>query len=330
MATQADNHHRKGLAAERGIALMLVLWVMIILMGVVLSFAGQTRGETAAALAFRTGLENKFLAEAAMERGIMEIQYRRVNRGQTVILEGREVWRTDGTPYYERLGEGNYRVSILDESGKININALTDATGIVLKNLLAQSQVTPEQADIIVDSILDWKDEDNLHRLNGAEDEYYASLPNPYKPRNAPFEALEELLLVRGMSADILYGSEGRQGIYPFLTIASKIDKVNLGAAPRPVLLAIPGMAADAADRIVEYRKSAEIRGLNDIRDLVGGDYALMAPYVGTGESATYSLTAVGYHDKEQKGHMITATVTFETSPGYRILSYKSPSGVKP
>lgn len=330
MTRPEDRRHRKGRAAERGIALMLVLWVMIVLMVVVLSFAALTRGETSAALAFRTSAEKRFLAEAAIERGIMEIVYRGVNRSQTLIMEGLEVWRLDGTAYYGKLGGGGYRVSIIDESGKIGINALTDTTGIVLKNLLIQFGATPEKADIIVDSILDWKDGDLLHRLNGAEDEYYGSLPNPYKPRNAPFETLEELLLVRGMDADILYGSGDRQGIFPFVTVAPKADKINVGAAPRPVLMALPGMTVDAADRIVEHRRVAEIRGLEDVRDLVGGIYAQLAPYAGVSESGSYSIAAVGYHEEEKKGHAIAATVAFDNPPGYRITYYKSPSGVKP
>ena len=309
---------------------MLVLWVMIVLMVVVISFAALTRGETSAALAFRTGLEKRFAAEAAIERGIMEIVYRGVNRRQAVILAGREVWRLDGTPYYGRLGEGGYRVSITDESGKISINALTDQTGIVLKNLLVQFGSAPERADIIVDSILDWKDEDILHRLNGAEDEYYGSRPTPYKPRNAPFETLEELQLVRGMDTAILYGSGDRQGIFPFVTVAPGANKINLGSAPRPVLLALPGMTVDAADRIIEYRKTAEIRSLEEVKDLVGGGYAQLASYAGTSESRYYSIMAVGYREDENKGHAIAATIAFDNPPGYRIAYYKSPSGVKP
>lgn len=322
---------RKRLTDERGIALMLVLWVMTILTGVVLSFAGLTRGETSAALTFRTGLENKFLAEAGIERGIMEIVYRGMHRSETVIMEGREVWRPDGTPHRGRLGEGGYRVAITDEAGKINITALTDATGIVLKNLLIRTAgVAPEQADIIVDSILDWQDDDILHRINGAEEEYYEALPNPYQPRNAPVEVIEELLLVRGMTTDILYGTEGRQGLFPFITVTAKTGKINLASAPREVLLALPEMTPDAVDRIVEYRKAVKITSIDEVKDLVGGAYASLAAFADATESGIYGVTALGYRDNESKGYAIAAVVAFDTPPGYRITYYKSPAGVKP
>jgi general secretion pathway protein K len=331
MASPACTQARKRLADERGIALMLVLWIMTILMGVVLSFAGLTRGETSAALAFRTGLENRFLAEAGIERGIMEILYRGMHRGDTMILEGREVWRLDGTPYDGQLGAGGYRVSVTDEAGKISINALTDTTGIVLKNLLIQTAGTaPEQADIIVDSILDWKDEDNLHRLNGAEDEYYGALPNPYTPRNAPFETVEELLLVRGMNSDILYGVADKPGIFPFIATTAKRDKINLAAAPRAVLLALPGMTPDAADRIMEYRKAVEIKSIEEVKDLVGDAYASLSAFAGVSESESYAITSLGFQGAERKGYAISAVVALDTPPGYRLTYYKSPAVVRP
>ncbi len=331
MVSPAVAHLRTGLADDRGIALVLVLWVMTILMGVVLSFAGLTRGETSAVLAYRTGLENKLLAEAGMERGIMEILYWNMHRGETVILEGREAWRPDGTPHDGRLGEGGYRVSITDEAGKINIAALTDATGIVLKNLLIRTVgVAPEQADIIVDSILDWQDDDILHRLNGAEEEYYGALPNPYQPRNAPVEVIEEILLVRGMTADILYGAEGRRGLFPFITVTAKPGKINLASAPREVLLAVPYMTPDAVDRIVEYRTAAGIKSIGEVKDLVGEAYASLAALADVTESGVYAVTALGYRGQEQKGYAITAVVAFDAPPGYRIAYYKSPTGVKP
>ena len=53
---------------------------------------------------------------------------------------------------------------------------------------------------------MDWRDKDNLHRLNGAEDDYYLSLPQPYKCKNGDFTSIEELLLVRGVTPEIFYG----------------------------------------------------------------------------------------------------------------------------
>jgi len=91
---------------ESGIALLIVLWVMVILMVIVFSFSLLARTETYSALAFKEGVEKKFLAEAGIERGIMELFYRQRN----LNVEGSEVWKTDGTTYSETLGVGSYRV----------------------------------------------------------------------------------------------------------------------------------------------------------------------------------------------------------------------------
>ena len=44
------------------------------------------------------------------------------------------------------------------------------------------------------DAIIDWRDSDDLHRLHGAEDEYYMKLPEPYHAKNGPFDSVDELL----------------------------------------------------------------------------------------------------------------------------------------
>ena len=171
--------------SPRGIALLIILWVTTILTVMAFSFSVMTRAESYGTMAFKEETEKKLLAEAGIERGIMEIIYRSINRNQTVVLEGMEAWKPDGTAHTVDMGEGGYAVRIIDESGKISLNGLTDSSGIILKNLLINQGTSSEHADIIVDSILDWKDADDLHRLSGAESDYYLSLPKPYKARNA-------------------------------------------------------------------------------------------------------------------------------------------------
>jgi general secretion pathway protein K len=189
----------------------------------VLSFSVTTRSNTYGLLAFKEGMEKKIFAEAAINRSVMEIIYQTVNQGQTLTLVGREVWKLDGTYYNADLEDGSYRVRIIDESGKISLNGMTDSSGIILKNLLINQGVSTENADIIVDSILDWKDEDDLHRLNGAENDYYMSLPKPYKAKNADFETLDELILVRGITPQILYG--GNNNKVSFISCQSKTSR---------------------------------------------------------------------------------------------------------
>lgn len=105
------------------------------------------------------------------------------------------------------------RFGVIDEGGKLNINSMIalDPTGEALYNaLLKLPNMTPEVADAIVD----WVDADDTKRASGAESSEYASLPNPYKAKNGPLNSLDELLLVQGVTPELLYGGDrNRNGV---------------------------------------------------------------------------------------------------------------------
>ena len=314
-----------GVASQEGIALLLVLWVLTILMVISLSFSFMARTETHSTLSFKEGIEKKFIAEGGIERGIMELFYRNVYKNQPLVLEGMEVWKTDGTSYKAEAGDGYYTVSIIDESGKVDINTVSD---VVLKNLLISSGVREEEIDTIVDSIMDWKDPDDLHRLHGVESDYYMSLPNPYKAKNANFDTLEELLLVKGMTPEILYGSNEKRGIINFLTVNSSTNRININAAPKEVLMAIPGMTPEFADMIIAYRGTKEITNILET-GIPAETYNLMAPYISVGGSSTFTIEAVGYKGSGKGGYAIGATVTITGNNKYTYVYYKSPTSIK-
>ena len=316
-----------GRNSQSGIALLLVLWVLTVLMVIVLSFSFTARTETHATLAFKEGIEKRFLAEAGMERGIMELFYRQTNKNQAVILEGREVWKVDGTPHSGEIGGGFYRVRIIDESGKVNLNQITDANAIMLRTLLTNLGVNAEEVDVIVDSILDWKDsgDGDAHHTHGVESEYYMSLKNPYEAKNANFDTLEELLLVKGVTSDILYGSDDRSGLIDFLAIgqAGGAGQVNISSAPKEVLMAT-GMPSEVADEIIAVRQTKEV---------APGEFPALQPFLqyltsGTGGN-TFEIGAVGYKDDEKTGFAIKATVAVDFANNkVRYLSYKTPSRI--
>lgn len=327
MKTTLRQHRRIG---RRGVALLLVLWVLTALMGIVFSFSVMIRADSASALAFRNDADKRHLALAGIERAAMELHYRTVNRGQAIVLEGKEVWRIDGTTHREKLGTGSYAVRITDESGKIGLNTLTDASGIILKNLLIQLGVSGEDADVIVDSILDWKDNDNLVRLHGAEDEYYMALPKPYKARNANFETLEEILLVRGVTPELFHGTDKHKGLVHFLTVQDRAQRINIASAPREVLAALPNMTPERADLIIERRNTEATLKLEDFRDIFGADWAAASPYVGMEDSGIYGIESAGFMEEGKPGYAIQATAVIEKPGRLRYLSYRSPAGWKP
>jgi len=315
----------KSFYAQRGVALLMVLWVLTILMVIVLSFSFMVKTDTLSTLSFKEGTERKFLAEAGIERGIAEIFYRNFYKDQTVELEGKEVWKTDGTPYDGKLGDGSYTVRITDESGKVDINR---ASELILKNLLINAGVEAEEADSIGDCIMDWKDTDDFVRLHGAESDYYMSLPNPYKAKNAPFDTVEELLLVKGMTPEILYGSEDKKGIIGFITINSRMNRINVNAAPEEVLMAIPNMTPELAEAIINYRQDKEIKNLQELQGILGENYKIMANYITVSGTNMFTIDSTGGKENEKGVYAIRATVMLTGGADthtHQYVYYKSP-----
>lgn len=110
---------------------------------------------------------------------------------------------------YSGTGESRYQVKYgaADEAAKLNLNAAIqlDPTGQMLHDALMK---LPNMTEEIADAIVDWLDADDTERANGAESSYYSGLPQPYRPKNGPLNSLDELLLVRGVTWQLLYGND--------------------------------------------------------------------------------------------------------------------------
>jgi type II secretory pathway component PulK len=143
----------------------------------------------------------------------------------------------------------SFRYGVIDESGKININALMklDSSGQTLYNTLMQ---LPNMTDDVANSIVFWVDSSATQRSSGATDEYYSSLNPPYHAKNAPLDSIEELLYVRGVTPQLLFGNDTKrngqldpnagdgtgtldQGWFPFLTMYSREMNVDSTGNPR-------------------------------------------------------------------------------------------------
>ena len=319
------------IGSEKGIALLMVLWVMTILMVIALSFTFMTKSESQATLFFKEGAEKKFIAEAGMQRAVMEMFYKGWYKNQPTTLEGSEVVKLDGTKYTGRLGNDYYVYSVLDESAKLNVNLLSDTSAIILNNLLVNRKIPKEQADIIVDSVLDWMDTDDNHRLHGAENEYYMSLPNPYKARNGKFESVEELLLIKGMTQELLYGNGTTPGLINVITVYTKsgADKINLNYASKELLQALPNMTPEMADQIIALRAAGEIKDIEQVKTSLGEAFRAVSDRVTVAsEASIYDIESTGFKAGGHQGLSVKAIVEIQGEGKYRCIYYKSPSGI--
>ncbi len=139
------------------------------------------------------------------------------------------------------------RYGLSDEESKINLNTSTPA---VLKNLFAALGFDEVEAQELAASIVDWRDKDSQLSipLGSAEDPYYHGLPYPYEAKDSEFESLDELLLVKGMTPEIL------EKLKDYVTVSSG-GRININTASSLVLLSL-GLDEDTADKIIRYRSA--------------------------------------------------------------------------
>ncbi len=268
-------------ANERGVALIVVLWIFIFLFVVAFDFSSSVREEANAVHRYRDETEGYYLALAGFQKGLYDFLNVNLNPNQSAakplqpnqppadLFDGS--WR-EGT-----LGTGAYRVRLMDEGGKINLNRI-DENG--LRRVFTNIDIGEPLRSILVDSIMDWRDSDDLHRINGAESDYYRSLTPPYTAKNGPFDTVEELLWVRGVTPSVFFGETGderaqgnnarRIGLREIFTVDSPVDRVNLRTASAEVIHAITGIPLDKCRRFVEERKKLSEKTIADLIPLLG------------------------------------------------------------
>ena len=283
MTVNLDGKDNSVLLNQRGAALLIVLWIFIFLLVVAFDFSASVREEAAAAHRYNDETQGYYLALAGFQRGVYELLQQSVGRDTLGTEKRSDIF--DGSWHEETIGDGAFRVRWLDEGGKININRADEGT---LRRIFTNLGIEEPGRTIIVDSIMDWRDPDNLHRLSGAENEYYRSLTPPYTARNGPFDTVEDLLWVRGVTSELFYGYDGAYGqreenvrtiaLREIFTVDSPIDRVNLRTASAEVIHAVAGIPLEKSRGFVEERKKLSDKTLADLLPLLGigaGDAAL-------------------------------------------------------
>lgn len=223
---------------QKGIALILVLWMVALLSVIAGNFASAVRTETIATRNHYESVQARTLADAGVYRAIYEL----ANLPNDV-----SAWRADGIPHHIKLAGGALVVTIVDESAKIDLNVAQDA---LLRGLFRTSGLMEEEAEGVLDAILDWRDTDSLRRLHGAEEDEYRAAGRKYRPANAPFETIEELQRVLGVTPNLYRKISGS------LTVNSMQAGINAAIAPREVLLALPGVDPGQVDAYLALRNA--------------------------------------------------------------------------
>lgn len=244
--TVAAERRRAARAAETdegGFALLIVLWIFVVLFVLGAEFAQGMRDNATATRNFAEETQSYYLATAAANRTF----YRALRARDEGIFDatpeelGEEVAplvQIDGEWHQEEMWGAPVWVRVTDESSKI---ALNTAQENLLRLVLTNLGLDADAAAALADSILDWVDRDDEHRLNGAERDYYEGLPRPYTAKNMPFDSLEELLRVKGVTPELFYGRNEAYpvGLVDVFSVFNRYGSISVRNIMPPVMRAL-------------------------------------------------------------------------------------------
>lgn len=250
---------------ERGVALALALWLVVLLGAVAASVVASTRSESQVVLNARARTIARYAAESGIVAGMTLLQDRMASAGspaeQVLALSGadRELAKLREVP----LGTARFGVALTNLSGRLDLN---QADPDALVALISQF-ISPKAARAVVDALLDWRDADDLVRPGGAEKDAYERAGSPYVPRNAPLDRLDEFGRVLGVTDSLV------RAVAPHVTVDGDL-LIDVNGASEPVLAAVPGIGPAAARALVSRRSGGRLfTSLSEVQLFLGRRY---------------------------------------------------------
>jgi type II secretory pathway component PulK len=199
---------RKGRSGgSRGAVMIVTLWIVLGISALALIFARSVAVELFASANQVAGLEADAVAKGALQYVIAQLDGSDGAIPDPTTFPCQAV--SIGAGYFWILRppgdtQTGYCFGLVDEASKLNVNS---ATAAMLENL-------PNMTVDMAESIVNWRSAASAASAEGASDSYYLSLPQPYNCKHSPFETVEELLLVEGVTPQLLYGDDtNRNGI---------------------------------------------------------------------------------------------------------------------
>ncbi len=262
---------------QKGMALLLTISLVSILAVVTLQFSKTMRQDYIVSAGFKNSTKLGEIARSgiAIAEEILllddeENNFDSLHDSWALLAE------EDFTSLFE---QGDLKISVADETGKFQINAMVvrkragkkpnqagDDKKLqdhehnvrnILWRLLREEPFLVEDGDArgIIDALIDWTDsgDGDGEEEYGAEDSYYQSLDPPYPCKNGPVESIKELLLVKGISRELLYGTEETAALASLLTPLGNDGKININTAD---LLLLQALAFDLDKSTAENMRS--------------------------------------------------------------------------
>ncbi|MBA3892950.1 MAG: general secretion pathway protein GspK [Gemmatimonadales bacterium] len=247
---------------ERGVALALALWLIVLLGAVAAAVVGSTRSSSNVLVNARARIIARYAAESGIVAGVALLQREMASAyspaQQVAALS--EVDRAFADLRSVPLGAARFGVALTNLSGRLDLNQAEPAALVALFSRFT----SPAHAGAVVDALQDWRDADDLIRPQGAENDAYRQAGSPYVPRNAPLNRLDEFRRVLGVT-DAL-----ELAVAPYVTVDGDL-LIDVNAAPEEVLAAVPGIGAAGARTMVSRRRgSGPFSSVAEVQSLLG------------------------------------------------------------
>lgn len=215
-------------------------------------------------------------------------------------------WRVDGIPQYFTFDGARMRIEVQDASGRFDLNAADAST---LTHLLQSAGLSLDAAQALSDKIQDWRSasSSDFSRLHGATDADYVAGGYRWHPRHGPFQSVDELKLVMGVTPALF------ARLRPALTVYTKRPAINPQVAPKEALRALFFDDPSKADALIAQREEAASRGAPT--DTANPDFAES----GQTYTVTIDLTKYGKHRHRE----ITAMLTGDDQRPYLVMAYR-------
>lgn len=209
---------------QRGMALVLVLWLVVLLSVIAAGHSRNSHIETRLAARQVDTNASRHVAEGILQLAILDLLLS--NREERIDTSGR------ARPM-QALGR-SATISVRRASGYIDLNTADDT---VLHALFVAGGASDAQAQQLAHAVMDWRDTDDLLHMHGAEDDDYRGAGLPWTARDAGFERIEELQYVFGMTPEVY------RAVLPYVTVHSGQPGFDFDAAPEFLLNALTGTA---------------------------------------------------------------------------------------
>lgn len=218
---------------KKGAILIAMLGLFYLMSFLVVQFVETTLSQIRMQAALNSRHEFSTTGYSAMEIVLAVInEHRLIDRD---LFGGAQGWR-DPIRYAESLDlpeDINISVDIVDETGKIPLNNINIQR---MKFLFEEMEIDFSDGEMLVDSLIDWTDEDDLERLNGAEESYYERQDPPVKPANGPITSFETLRYIQGFK-DLFFDEETgfpNEKFHQFVESTSLYNdaEININSAP--------------------------------------------------------------------------------------------------